>query len=58
MAATSAIQHDPELKAKYHQKVKEGKNKMSEINMIRAKLLQRVFAVIKNQKPYEVRLAA
>jgi len=26
--------------------------------MIRAKLLQRVFAVIKNKKPYEVRLAA
>ena len=58
MAATSAIQHDPELKAKYQQKVQEGKNKMSVINMIRAKLLQRVFAVIKHQKPYEVRLAA
>lgn len=58
MAATSAIQHDPELKTKYQQKVQEGKNKMSVINMIRAKLIQRVFAVIKNQKPYEVRLAA
>jgi hypothetical protein len=58
MAATSAIQHDPELKAKYQLKVKEGKNKMSAINMIRAKLLQRVFAVVKNQKPYEIRLAA
>lgn len=58
MAATSAIQHDPELKAKYQQKVKEGKNKMSAINMIRAKLLQRVFAVVKNQKPYQIRLAA
>jgi transposase len=58
MAAPSAIQHDPELKAKYQLKVKEGKNKMSAINMIRAKLLQRVFAVVKNQKPYEIRLAA
>ena len=58
MAATSAIQHDPELKAKYKQKVEQGKNKMSVINMIRAKLLQRIFAVVKNQKPYEVRLAA
>lgn len=58
MAATSAIQHDPELKTKYQQKVQEGKNKMSVINMIRAKLIQRVFAVIKNQKPYEVRLVA
>lgn len=49
MAATSAIQHDPELKIKYQQKVQEGKNKMSVINIIRAKLLQRVFAVIKNR---------
>jgi len=58
MAATSAIQHDPELKIKYQQKVQEGKNKMSVINMIRAKLLQRVFAVVKNKKNYEVRSAA
>lgn len=58
MAAISAIQHDPELKLKYQQKVQEGKNKMSVINMIRAKLIQRIFAVIKNKRPYEVRLAA
>lgn len=58
MAATSAIQHDPELKIKYQQKVQQGKNKMSVINLIRAKLLQRVFAVVRNQKPYEVRIAA
>lgn len=58
MAAISAIQHDPELKAKYDQKVKEGKAKMCVINIIRAKLIERVFAVIKKQKPYELRLAA
>jgi len=58
MAALSGIQHDPELKAKYQEKVAEGKNKMSVINMIRAKLLQRIFAVVKNQKPYEIRVAA
>lgn len=58
MAAISAIQHDPELKLKYQQKVQEGKNKMSVINIIRAKLIQRIFAVVKNQRPYEVRLAA
>jgi len=45
-------------KAKYQQKIQEGKNKMCVINIIRAKLLQRVFAVIKHQKPYEVRIAA
>ena len=58
MAAISAIQHDPELKAKYEQKLKEGKAKMCVINIIRAKLIERVFAVIKKQKPYEIRLAA
>lgn len=58
MAAISAIQHDPELKAKYEQKLNEGKAKMCVINIIRAKLIERVFAVIKKQKAYEVRLAA
>jgi transposase len=58
MAAISAIQHDPELKAKYEQKVKEGKAKMSVINIIRAKLLTRIFAVIQRQSPYQIRLAA
>jgi transposase len=58
MAAISAIQHDPILKAKYEQKLKEGKPKMSVINIIRAKLLERIFAVIKNQKMYEIRIAA
>ena len=58
MAAISAIQHDPELKAKYEQKVKEGKAKMCVINIIRAKLIERVFAVIRRQEAYEVRLAA
>jgi transposase len=58
MAAISAIQHDPELKTKYAQKVNEGKAKMCVINIIRAKLLERIFAVIKRQSPYELRLAA
>lgn len=58
MAAISAVQHDPELKAKYEQKVKEGKAKMCALNIIRAKLIERVFAVIKKQKAYEIRLAA
>jgi len=58
MAAISAIQHDPELKAKYEQKVNEGKAKMCVINIIRAKLIERVFAVIKRQSPYVLRAAA
>ena len=58
MAAISAIQHDPELKAKYEQKLKEGKAKMCVLNIIRAKLIERVFAVIRKQKAYELRIAA
>lgn len=58
MAAISAIQHDPELKIKYQQKVKQGKAKMSVINIIRAKLIERIFAVIKRQSPYQLRIAA
>lgn len=58
MAAISAIQHDPELKTKYELKVKEGKAKMCVLNIIRAKLLERIFAVIKRQSPYELRVAA
>lgn len=58
MAALCAIQHDPELKEKYQQKIKEGKAKMSALNIIRAKLIERVFAVIKRQSPYILSLAA
>jgi transposase len=58
LCAISAIQHDPELKAKYNQKLSEGKPKMSVINIIRAKLVQRVFAVINRQTPYLTRQAA
>jgi transposase len=58
MAAICAIQHDPELKEKYQQKVKQGKAKMSALNIIRAKLIERIFAVIKRQSPYVLRIAA
>ena len=47
-----------ELKLKYEPKIKEGKPKMSVINIIRAKLIERVFVVIKKQKLYELRVAA
>ncbi len=51
-AAFAAIQHDAELKAKYEQKLKEGKSKMCALNVIRFKLIERIFAVIKRQSPY------
>jgi transposase len=52
LAACTAIQHDPEMKEYYQKRVKEGKNKMSCLNIIRAKLVARMFAVIKRQTPY------
>ncbi len=52
MSALSAVRNDTELKAKYEQKCKEGKAKMSVLNIIRAKLIERVFSVINRQTPY------
>lgn len=52
MAALSAIQNNADIKAYFARKVAQGKNKMSVINAIRNKLLQRVFAVLKRGTPY------
>lgn len=53
LCAMAALRWDKEIKAYYERKVAEGKNKMSVINAIRNKLLQRIFAVIRDQRPYE-----
>ena len=52
LCAMSALRWDKELKAYYERKVLEGKNKMSVINAIRNKLLLRIFAVLRDQRPY------
>lgn len=52
LCAKSAIQHSFEIKTYYEKRVAEGKNKMSTINIIRNKLLYRVFAVVKRNTPY------
>jgi transposase len=51
--ASSAIQHDPEMKTYYNRRLAEGKSKRSTLNIIRAKLIARMFAVIKRQTPYQ-----
>ena len=58
MAAISAINHDPQLKIKYEQKLQEGKAKMVALNIIRFKLIERIFSVIKRQSPYILSTAA
>lgn len=56
MGAMSAIRLDNDLRIYYQRKVKEGKNKMSALNAVRNKIIHRVFAVVKNQVPYENKL--
>jgi transposase len=52
MCAITAIQHNPEMKAYYQKRVLQGKNKMSTINIIKNKLIARVFAAVKRGTPY------
>lgn len=52
MAAVSAIQYDPEMKEYFQRRISEGKSKMSTLNIIRNKLVSRIFAVAKRQTPY------
>ena len=53
LAAKSAIQHDKELKEYYLNRTENGKSKKSTINVVRNKLLYRMFAIIKRQTPYQ-----
>ena len=52
MCAINAIQNNPEMKIYYEKRLELGKNKMSTINIIRNKLIARIFAVIRRQTPY------
>jgi transposase len=56
LAAMSAIRLENDLREYYLRKVAQGKNKMSTLNAIRNKLIHRIFAVIKNQTPYQKHL--
>ena len=52
MGASNAVRFDSELKAYYERRIKEGKNKRCVLNIIRNKLVSRVFAVVKRGTPY------
>ena len=53
-AVTSATRmKDGDMREYYLRKIAEGKNKMSVLNAIRGKIILRIFAVIKNNRPYE-----
>jgi transposase len=52
IAAMGVIQLNGEYKTYYDRRTKEGKNKMSSLNIIRNKLIFRIFAVVKRGTPY------
>lgn len=52
LSAKSAIQYDKELREYYVRRTKDGRSKMSTINIVRNKILYRMFAVIKRQTPF------
>jgi len=52
LCAISSIQYSAEMKIYYDKKLKEGKHKMTVINAVRNKVIQRIFAVINRGTPY------
>lgn len=52
LGAKVAIQHNTELRLFYQRRLEMGKSKMSTINIVRNKLIARMFAVIKRGTPY------
>jgi transposase len=50
--ALVAIRYDPDLKAYYAKKLKEGKSPFLVQNNVKNKLVQRIFAVVKRGTPY------
>ena len=52
LSAKTAIQHDKELREYYLRRTADGKSKMSTINIVRNKILYRMFAVIKRRTPF------
>lgn len=56
-AASSAIQHDPQLKTYYKRKIEAGKHKLSVLNAVANKIVLRIFAVVKRTELF-VKLVA
>jgi len=50
--ATSVIAHDEDMKAYYERKVKAGKAERCVINAVRCKIVERIFTIVKEQRPY------
>jgi transposase len=57
MAAVSAIQHNPDVRAFYQRLRRRGKAKMAALGAAMRKLVHICFGVIKNQTPYKPQIA-
>lgn len=53
MAAMRTVRLKNDMQDFYLRKVAQGKNKMSVLNAVRNKIIHRIFAVVKNQTPYQ-----
>jgi transposase len=54
LCALSAMKHNPEIKEYYERRTVQGKNKMSTLNIIRNKILSRMFAVVARKSEYKI----
>jgi len=54
-AANMTIQYEPELRAYYQQKRDQGKHHGTVIGAICRKLLARIYVILKEQRPYQIR---
>jgi hypothetical protein len=54
LAAKTAIRCDPEIRDFFLSRTAAGKPKMSTINIVRNKIVGRIFAVAKRQTPYVI----
>ncbi len=57
LCAKSSIQWNSEMKLYYERRIADGKSKMGTINIVRNKLLSRMFAVVRRGTPYVDTLA-
>lgn len=56
MAAITAVHKENDLREYYLRKLEEGKNKMLVLNAVRNKIIQRMFAMVKSGKKYQINL--
>lgn len=52
MCALNTIKKENEFKIYYDRRIREGKSPMSTINIIRNKIVSRIFAAVKRGTPY------